>query len=69
MQEEEADGALHEIQNAGAFHTDGQEAVEDCEHQQEHTTALSKRQDREQETDADDRYIPQLPQPQLRFGL
>ena len=69
MQEQEADGAAQEVQDAGALHADGEEGVEDGQHQQEHPGAVAQGQDGEQEPRADNRHVPQLPQPQLCLCL
>ena len=65
MNEQEADGAAQEVQDAGPLHADGEEGVEDGQHQQEHPGAMAQGQNGEQEPGADDGHVPQLPQPQL----
>ena len=72
MQEQETDGAaqeVQEVQNAGPLHADGEEGAEDGQHQQEHPSAVAQGQNGEQEPGADDRHVPQLPQPELGLCL
>lgn len=61
MQEQEAYGAAQEVQDTGALHADGEEGIEDGQHQQEHTGSVAQGQDREQEPGADDAHVPQFP--------
>ena len=64
FQKQEAHRVAKKIQNIGLIHTDAEEGVECGNYQRDHEPGLGQSQNGQQNSDPDDGYVPQLPEPQ-----
>lgn len=69
LQKQEAHGVAEEIQNAGILQPDAEEGIQHRGDERRHQAKLGQRQHGQDEAHADDRYVPQRPQPQGGLGL